>query len=158
MAVSAPGVDQTAPVAATLVLKAPVSGILVAIERVPDPVFAQKMVGDGVAIDPITQSLIAPCDGEVIQLHPANHALALRTAGGVEVMMHIGLDTINLKGQGFTPRVKLGDQVKSGDPLIDFVADHLATHAKSLLTMMVVTNSDRVASFDKRSGRVIAGQ
>jgi phosphocarrier protein FPr len=158
MAVSAPSVDQTAPVAATLVLKAPVSGILVPIERVPDPVFAQKMVGDGIAIDPTSQSLIAPCDGEIIQLHPANHALALRTAEGVEVMMHIGLDTINLKGSGFTPKVKLGDHVKSGDPLIEFDADYLATHAKSLLTMMIVTNGDRVASFDRPAGRVTAGQ
>jgi phosphocarrier protein FPr len=137
---------------------APLSGILVPIERVPDPVFAQKMVGDGIALDPISQSLIAPCDGEVVQLHPANHALALKTAEGLEVLMHIGLDTINLKGQGFTPRVKLGDRVKAGDALIDFDADYLATHAKSLLTMLVVTNTDRVANFDRRSGRVIAGQ
>jgi phosphocarrier protein FPr len=102
--------------------------------------------------------LLAPCDGAVVQLHPANHAVALMTAEGVEVMMHIGLDTINLKGQGFTPRVKVGDTVKTGDPLIDFDADYIATHAKSLLTMIVVTNSDQVAAFEGRSGRVSAGQ
>src|SRR5512138_3699996 len=106
MAVRDPIVGQTALAAVTLALNAPLSGFLMPIERVPDPVFAQKMVGDGIAVDPTSQSLLAPCDGEVLQLHPANHALTLVTAGGVEVMMHIGLDTINLKGQGFTPRVK----------------------------------------------------
>jgi phosphocarrier protein FPr len=156
---SPPTVDQQpAAVGVTLTLNAPVSGVLVPIERVPDPVFAQKMVGDGIAIDPVSQSLVAPCDGEIIQLHPANHALTLATAEGVEIMMHIGLDTINLKGQGFTPRVKQGDRVRAGDPLIDFDADHLATHAKSLLTMLIVTNGDRVSAFDRRSGSVNAGQ
>jgi glucose-specific phosphotransferase system IIA component len=81
-----------------LVLKAPLSGQLVPIERVPDPVFSQKMVGDGVALDPISESLLAPCDGQVVMLHPAGHAVTLVTAEGIEVLMHIGLDTINLKG------------------------------------------------------------
>ncbi len=142
----------------TLTLKAPLSGYLVPIERVPDPVFSQKMVGDGIALDPVSQSLVAPCDGEVIMLHPANHALTLAIADGIELLMHIGLDTINLKGEGFTPRVKSGDKVKSGDPLIDFDADFVATHAKSLLTMIVVTNPDRVASFIAKSGVVTTGR
>jgi phosphocarrier protein FPr len=142
----------------TLTLMAPLSGYLVPIERVPDPVFSQKMVGDGIALDPVSQSLVAPCDGEVIMLHPANHALTLAIAGGIELLMHIGLDTINLKGEGFTPRVKNGDKVKAGDPLIDFDADYVATHAKSLLTMIVVTNPDRVASFRAQAGVVTTGR
>src|SRR5262245_57375168 len=158
MTLKAPIVDQKASAAVTLALKAPLSGFLMPIERVPDPVFAQKMVGDGIAVDPTTQSLLAPCDGTVIQLHPAHHAVVLATATGIEVMMHIGLDTINLKGQGFTPRVKQGDSVQVGNPLIDFDADYLATHAKSLLTMLVVTNSDRVAAFERCSGSVAAGR
>jgi glucose-specific phosphotransferase system IIA component len=153
MASLSPTVDQSTP-AINLVLYAPLSGVLVPIERVPDPVFAQKMAGDGIALDPISQSLLAPCDGEVVQLHSAHHALA--TAAGIEVMPHIGLDTITLKGQGFTPCAKLGDRVRAGDPLIDFDADYLATHARSLLTMMVVTSGDRVATFDRRSCGVTA--
>jgi phosphocarrier protein FPr len=141
----------------TLTLKAPLSGYLVPIERVPDPVFSQKMVGDGIALDPVSQSLVAPCEGEVVMLHPANHALTLATEGGLELMMHIGLDTINLKGEGFTPRVKNGDKVQAGDPLIDFDADFVATHAKSLLTMIVVTNPDRVATFKGKEGMVATG-
>src|SRR5262245_23544118 len=158
MTLKAPIVDQKASAAVSLALKAPLSGFLMPIERVPDPVFAQKMVGDGIAVDPTSQSLLAPCEGEIVMLHPANHALTLTTPEGVEVMMHIGLDTINLKGQGFTPRVKQGARVQVGDPLIDFDADYLATHAKSLLTMLVVTNSDQVAGFNRRSGSVSAGQ
>jgi phosphoenolpyruvate-protein phosphotransferase len=142
----------------TLTLKAPLSGYLVPIERVPDPVFSQKMVGDGIALDPVSQSLVAPCDGEVVMLHPANHALTLAIADGIELLMHIGLDTINLKGKGFTSRVKNGDKVKAGDPLIDFDADFIATHAKSLLTMIVVTNPDRVASFRAQAGFVTTGR
>jgi len=141
----------------TLTLKAPLSGYLVPIERVPDPVFSQKMVGDGIALDPLSQTLVAPCDGEVVMLHPANHALTLATEDGIELLMHIGLDTINLKGDGFTPRVKNGDKVKAGAPLIDFDADFVATHAKSLLTMIVVTNPDRVVSFRAHAGAVTTG-
>jgi multiphosphoryl transfer protein len=142
----------------TLTLKAPLSGYLVPIERVPDPVFSQKMVGDGIAVDPLSDSLLAPCDGEVVMLHPAGHALTLAIDGGLELLMHIGLDTINLKGQGFTPKVKNGDKVKAGDRLIDFDADFVATHAKSLLSMIVVTNPDRVAAFGPCSGMVVAGK
>jgi phosphocarrier protein FPr len=140
-----------------LVLRAPLSGQLVPIEQVPDPVFAQKMVGDGIAIDPVSQSLLAPCDGAVVMLHPAHHALTLSTAQGIEVLMHIGLDTIQLKGKGFSPRVKNGDKVRAGAALIDFDADFIATHAKSLLSLVVVTNPEKVADFHRSSGSVIAG-
>ncbi|GAB4134191.1 MAG: phosphoenolpyruvate--protein phosphotransferase [Cyanobacteria bacterium J069] len=142
----------------TVALVAPLSGQLVPIEQVPDPVFAQKMVGDGVSIDPTSQTLLAPCDGEVIQLHPSNHAVTVKTAEGLEVLMHIGLDTVTLRGEGFVPRVQVGDRVKTGDPLINFDADFVATHARSLLTQIVITNSDRVAKFEPRLGDVVAGQ
>ncbi len=141
-----------------VLLRAPLSGVLFPIERVPDPVFAQKMVGDGVSVDPVTSTLVSPCDGEVVQLHAAGHAVTISAAGGVEVLMHIGLDTVALKGQGFTPHVKKGDRVRTGDPLIGFDADFVATHARSLLTEIVVTNMDLVAALEARSGRVRAGE
>jgi len=141
-----------------ITLIAPLSGPLVPIERVPDPVFAQKMVGDGISIDPLDQCLRAPCDGEITQLHPAGHAVTVSTSQGIEVLMHIGLDTVGLKGTGFTARVQLGDAVQTGDALIDFDADYIATHAKSLLTQIVIANSERVATFAPRSGQVTAGQ
>jgi len=141
----------------TLLLVAPLSGVIYPLERVPDPVFAQKLVGDGVSIDPTDSCLRAPCAGEVIQLHAAAHAVTLRAAGGVEVLMHIGIDTVALKGKGFTPRVKAGDQVKTGDALIDFDLDQVATHAKSLLTQIVITNGDTVSAMERASGSVKVG-
>ena len=142
----------------SVLLRAPLSGILVPIEQVPDPVFAQKMVGDGISIDPVDTRLVAPCDGRVIQLHSAAHAVTIASDHGLEVLMHIGLDTVQLKGRGFTPRVKIGDQVREGDPLIDFEADYVATHAKSLLTQVVITTLDRVASMTPSTGTVVAGK
>ncbi|MGE5153721.1 MAG: glucose PTS transporter subunit IIA, partial [Bdellovibrio bacteriovorus] len=138
-------------------LKAPLDGVVLPLEQVPDPVFAQKMVGDGISLDPLSQVLVAPCPGTVTQLHRAGHAVTLTTPQGVELMMHIGLDTVNLKGEGFTPKVREGQEVALGDPLIAFDADFLATHAKSLLTQIVVTNGERVAAYHPASGRVQAG-
>lgn len=148
----------TPPTSTNISLLAPLSGRLIPITQVPDPVFAEKMVGDGISIDPVSQSLMAPCDGEVVQLHNAHHAVTIKTADGLEVLMHIGLDTVMLKGQGFTPRVKLGDRVKAGDALIDFDADYVALNARSLLTQIVITNSDRVAAFESHEGSVTAGR
>ena len=141
----------------SLLLKAPLSGIIVPIDEVPDPVFAQKMVGDGVSIDPVTAQLVAPCDGRVIQIHSAAHAVTLQSSDGIEILMHIGLDTVQLKGRGFTARVKAGDSVRTGDALIDFDPDYVATHARSLMTQVVITSSDRVASMRAASGSVTAG-
>ena len=104
----APAVFRTIPSRQLRVL-APLSGQIWPLERVPDPVFAQKMVGDGLSIDPVDSVLVAPCDGEVVLLHAAGHAVTLRTHEGVELLMHVGIDTINLKGEGFRPLVKVGD-------------------------------------------------
>ena len=141
----------------TLRLTAPLSGYLLALDSVPDPVFAQKMVGDGISIDPTSSVLKAPCEGEVIQLHPSLHAVTLKTPEGIEILMHIGLDTVELRGEGFTPKVQLGDRVRTGDDLIEFDIDYVALHAKSLLTQIVVTNSDRVTEFVSQSGVVQSG-
>ena len=146
------------PARTALQFTAPLSGILMPIESVPDPVFAQKMVGDGISIDPISTLVKAPCDGEVIQLHPSHHAVTVKSADGIEILMHVGLDTVELRGQGFTPKVQEGDRVKTGDTLIEFDIDYVALHAKSLLTQVVVTNSDRVAEFRPKSGQVRGGQ
>ena len=139
-----------------LILCAPVSGVVYPLERVPDPVFAQKLMGDGLSIDPVDGTLRAPCAGEVVTLHPASHALTLRTADGVEVLMHIGIDTVSLKGVGFTPRVRQGDKVEAGAPLIDFDLDKLATTAKSLLTEIIISNGDAARIVERASGRVKA--
>jgi phosphoenolpyruvate-protein phosphotransferase len=141
----------------TLVLKAPLSGIIVPLDQVPDAVFSQRLVGDGISIDPTTQQLLAPCDARVMHIHRAGHALTLATEG-VEIIIHIGLDTVNLKGAGFTAHVKQDDQVRTGQTLIAFDADYVATHARCLLTQMVITNGERVGGLASCAGQVRAGQ
>jgi multiphosphoryl transfer protein len=149
--------EASAPAVTRLDLKAPLTGVLVPIEQVPDPVFAQKMVGEGISIDPLSDRLLAPCDGEVSHLHPASHAVTIRTLGDLEVLLHIGLDTLKMRGEGFDAKVKAGDQVRTGDELIAFDLDKVATSAKSLLTQMVITNTDRISSLTPRTGLVTAG-
>jgi phosphocarrier protein FPr len=141
-----------------LKIVAPLSGQVWPLERIPDPVFAQKMVGDGLSIDPTDSVLVAACDGEVVALHAAGHALTLRTTEGVELLMHIGIDTVALKGQGLKPLVKIGEAVKAGKPLIEFDLDFLATHAKSVLTQIVIVNGELVKWLERASGRVAAGK
>ncbi len=139
-------------------LLAPITGVLIPIEQVPDPVFAQKMVGEGISIDPLNNTLVAPCDGEVIHVHPAGHALTIRSADGLEVLTHIGLDTVHMKGEGFAVKVKVGDQVNAGDELVSFDLDAVATNAKSLLTQMVIANSNLLSDFQPGHGVVTAGR
>jgi len=143
---------------ADLALKAPLSGPLVPLETVPDPVFAQKMVGDGISIDPTDQCLIAPCDGKVVQLHRAFHAVTVEAHNGLQILMHIGIDTVALEGVGFSPKVAVGDTVKCGTPLIEFDADFVATKAKSLLTQIIVVNTDEVAHFTYGEGFAEVGK
>lgn len=127
--------------ATQLSLLAPLSGPVIPIEKVPDPVFSQKLMGNGIAIDPISTALLAPCPGRIVQLHPAHHAVSIEADGGVQVLLHIGIDTVKLKGEGFTPKVKVGDQVKVGQTLINFDADVVATKAKSLISIMVIAEA-----------------
>src|SRR6516225_4137359 len=136
---------------------APLSGIVVPLESVPDPVFAQKIVGDGVSIDPTSSELLAPVAGEIVQLHGAHHALTLRTDGGLEVLVHIGIDTVLLRGEGFTPLVALGQRVARGQPLIRFDLDALACRAKSVLTEVVIANMEAVAGIERSEGPIAAG-
>jgi len=125
-----------------LILLAPLDGWATPLREVPDPVFADRMMGDGVAIDPIGSTLAAPCDGEIIVLHPALHAVTLRAANGAEILMHIGLDTVALGGQGFTAHVTQGQKVREGDALLSFDLDRLAHAARSLITPILLTNGE----------------
>ncbi|MHA6882251.1 phosphoenolpyruvate--protein phosphotransferase [Ralstonia pseudosolanacearum] len=136
---------------------APLSGRVVPIEDVPDPAFAQKMVGDGLSIDPATDVVLAPIDGRVIDFHDARHAIVIADASGVEIMVHVGLDTVMLAGQGFEALVGKGDTVRAGQPLLRFDAALVAAKA-STLTEIVVVNGERVRQMDKAAGSVEAGR
>jgi phosphocarrier protein FPr/phosphocarrier protein len=137
---------------------APLSGVIVPLESVPDPVFARKMVGDGVAVDPTSSEVLAPVAGDVTQLHAAHHALAITTEQGVEVLVHVGLDTVTLAGAGFTPLVSLGGRVEAGQPVLRFDVETVAAKARSLLTEIIVTSGDRVARLTASEGFAEAGK
>ena len=139
-------------------LIAPLSGVLVPLERVPDPVFAQRTVGDGVSIDPTSCDVLAPAAGLVTLLHRAAHALAITTDEGVEILVHIGVDTVSLNGKGFTARVRQGDRVAAGQVLISFDPDLIARSAPSLLTQVLVTNRERIRGMTVGTGLVDAGR
>ena len=144
--------------ASQFVLLAPFSGVMVPLETVPDPVFAQKMVGDGISVDPTSNILLAPMTGKVTQIHSAKHAISLVASNGIEVLIHIGLDTVMLKGQGFTAKVKEGDIVDAGQALIEFDMDAVGRKALSLLTQMVITNGEKVSSYAPAKGLVVGGK
>lgn len=126
---------------------APLQGRMIPLEEVDDPIFAQKLVGKGVAFIPEKGELVAPVRGKIIHLYPTKHAIGIETPEGLEVLLHIGINTSQMNGEGFTALVKEGDDVMPGQPLIRFHLPTLKAHAKSLATPMVITNSDIVRSW-----------
>ena len=133
---------------------APLSGELVAIEEVPDVVFAEKIVGDGIAIKPSGNKMVAPCDGTIGKIFETNHAFSIESDSGLELFVHFGIDTVELKGEGFTRIAREGQQVKKGDTIIEFDLALLEVKAKSTLTPVVISNMDEVKEVSKLSGAV----
>jgi phosphoenolpyruvate-protein phosphotransferase len=123
-------------------LAAPMAGWLTNIRDVPDPVFAEEMMGVGVAIDPIEGRVVAPCAAQVLLVAPTAHSVTLRTDAGAELLIHVGLETVALRGRGFQARVRDGDRVEAGDLLITFDLDAVGLQAKSLVSPIVLTNSE----------------
>jgi len=124
-------------------IRAPFAGWCVPLSEIPDAAFAQGMLGDGVGLDPTTNELRSPCDGEVISVAASRHAVALRATTGAEILIHVGVDTVALGGEGFNVHVRKGDRVRAGDLLLTFDLVLLAHKAPSLVTPIVITNGDR---------------
>lgn len=142
-----------------ITLVAPVSGALVDLGEVPDPVFAEKMMGDGIAIEPDYGEVVAPVDGKVIQLFPTKHAVGIEAPNGAEILIHIGLDTVNLNGEGFTAHVEEGDQVKQGDQLISFDLNVIKEKAKGTVIPIIITNGDDMGEIQQlEKQQVTVGQ
>lgn len=120
---------------------APISGRVISLDEVPDPVFSERMLGEGISIMPDTGNVFAPCDGLIIHLATTKHAIGLRAEDGTEILIHIGLDTVSLGGQGFTACVEQGEKVTKGQMLIQVDWDFLREKTINLVTPVVVTNS-----------------
>jgi PTS system, glucose subfamily, IIA component len=137
---------------------APLSGEIVKIEDVPDVVFAEKIVGDGVAIKPSGNKIVAPLNGKIGKIFETNHAFAIESDEGIELFVHFGIDTVELKGEGFTRVAEEGQQVKIGDTIIEIDLPLLESRAKSVLTPVVISNMETVVELTKLTGSVEAGK
>ena len=126
----------------SFILHKVLEGHVMELADVPDAMFAQLCMGDGLAIEPESDTVIAPCDGEIILVAKTLHAVAIKPKNGLEVLIHIGLDTVYLNGEGFTSYVKVGDIVEKGHPLIHFDKEYIINAGKSLITPIVITNMD----------------
>ena len=132
-------------------LIAPLTGKIVNIEEVPDPTFAQKMMGDGIAIEPTEGVVVSPVDGEIVQFFHTKHAIGIQSEAGAEILIHVGLETVSMNGEGFEGHVNVGDKVKAGDKLLSFDLDLIKEKAASTVTPIVITNGDAIESLDKRA-------
>jgi sugar PTS system EIIA component len=129
-------------------LIAPLSGKIISIEEVPDEVFAEKMVGDGVAIDPTSELVLAPCDGTIGKIFNTNHAFSMESTDGIELFVHYGVDTVDLEGKGFDRFVEQGAEVKAGDKILSADLEYLKANAKSVITSVVISNMDDLKTFE----------
>ncbi|MFJ7950228.1 PTS glucose transporter subunit IIA [Lysinibacillus sp. NPDC096418] len=124
-----------------LSIYAPVDGEILSLEQVPDPIFSDKMLGEGLAIMPTKGHIHAPINGTVMHVAQTKHAIGLRSKDGTELLIHIGLETVSLKGKGFTVLVKEGDIVSVGQLIVAVDWDFIEANAKSIITPIVITNS-----------------
>lgn len=136
----------------------PITGKAVAITEVPDPVFAEKMIGDGVAIEPSEGQVVSPCKGKVVQIFPTNHAIGIETKQGFDLLIHLGIDTVELDGKGFERLVEEGQNVEVGTPLINMDLDVVAGEGKNTITPVIITTMDKIENIDITTGLVKAGK
>jgi glucose-specific phosphotransferase system IIA component len=129
----------------------PLEGEVLALTSVPDQTFAEKILGDGYAIKPVNGLVRSPAHAKVVQLFHTNHAIGLETKDGLELLIHIGIDTVKMKGEGFRSFVKVGDIVEAGDKLIEFDLELVRQKAKSDITPVIITNMDKVKSFQVKT-------
>ncbi|HHX62959.1 MAG TPA: PTS glucose transporter subunit IIA [Epulopiscium sp.] len=136
----------------------PMTGKAISITEVPDPVFAEKMIGDGVAIEPTDGLVVSPCKGKVVQIFPSNHAIGIEIKQGVDLLVHLGIDTVELNGQGFKRLVEQGQEVKVGTPLIKMDLGIIAGEGKSIISPIIITTMDKIRKMDTTTGSVRAGK
>ena len=137
---------------------APLKGRTVPLNEVPDQVFSDKLMGDGLAIYPDNGEVVAPFDGTVELVFPTKHAIGLKSESGVEVLIHFGLETVGLQGEGFTVHVDSGDTIVKGQLLMTVDLDYIKTHAKSDITPIIVTNSGEHEIKTTHDGAVDTGE
>ena len=161
VATAAPAAKPQAVANAKIVesLVSPITGDVVALEQVPDEAFASKAVGDGIAVKPTSNIVVAPAAGTVVKIFNTNHAFCLETNNGAEIVVHMGIDTVALEGKGFKRLIEEGTDVKAGEPILEMDLDFLNANARSMISPVVCSNSDDYSALViLASGKVVAGQ
>lgn len=138
-----------------IVIGSPLSGKIVPLTEIPDATFAQGMIGPGVGIEPNGNTVVAPFDGTVVNLFHTKHAIGLESDQGIELLIHIGIDTVKMQGRGFEAFVKQGDKVKAGQKLLEFDLDLIRKEAKSIITPVIVTNGAQFKSLKPESTKTV---
>ena len=131
------------------VLNSPVKGRIIRLSEVSDETFASEMLGATVAVEPENGRIVAPCDGEIINIFETGHAVCLATKSGGELLIHVGVDTVKLEGKGFTKKVSDGDVVRAGDVLIEADLDVVKAAGYPVTIMVILTNADQYSKVNK---------
>ncbi|NOU76695.1 PTS glucose transporter subunit IIA [Paenibacillus sp. LMG 31458] len=130
------------------IILSPLSGKVLKLADVPDPVFSTMLREHGIAIEPVAGIVLSPVDGEVVAILPSKHAVVMRSINGVELIIHIGLDTVSMRGEGFHAHVQKGDRVITGQPLIDFSPELVKRKATSAITPIFIINPEVIDWLD----------
>ena len=141
-----------------MLILSPLDGRVIPLEEVPDEVFAEKLLGDGAAVIPENGNIYSPLDGEIIAIPESLHAYGIRSDAGIEMIVHFGLETVNLKGEGFSPKVKVGDRVKAGQLLCTADMDFLKSKGINTVTPVLVTGGAEEGSFSVKTGEIRHGE
>jgi glucose-specific phosphotransferase system IIA component len=134
----------------------PIDGEIIPVTEVEDPVFSEKMMGDGFAIIPASGSVVSPVDGEIMNVFPTKHAIGIKSKQGFEILIHVGLDTVNLKGEGFTVLVQEGEKVTKGKEILRFDLEFIKKSAPSAVTPVIFTNATNIIL--KKQGKTNQGE
>lgn len=135
------------------VLGAPIEGKVIALSEVNDPTFAEEMLGKGAAIIPIVGKVVAPMDGTIAMVFETKHAISMTSESGIEILIHIGLDTVSLKGEPFTAHVEAGDKVKAGDLLLEFDMEAIKAAGLDTVSPIVICNTPDYSEINASVGK-----
>ena len=140
------------------VLVAAASGTVINVDALTDEVFSKKILGDGYAVKPVNGTIVSPADGKIIDVQDSHHAYGIQTNDGLELLVHIGIDTVSLNGEGFTPCVKNGDKVKAGQALCEVDLGKIQAAGYPTDTVVLITNIDEIKYFNVTIGEAKAGE
>lgn len=148
--------NPTPPARPSMEILAPIEGDCVAMSEVPDPTFSGEILGRGIAIRPTNGRAVSPVDGTIDTIFDTGHAVSIHADAGMEILIHIGIDTVNLRGQGYNTHVQNGQRVKAGDLLITFDMESIQTTGYNLITPVIICNTDAYTNFDFTTGTHVA--